>query len=127
MDSDGTVDYCKFYMPEFVDSENTTCSKSEFSSNVVSCPQGGKFTFNNFEFEETLVTKWESVCDGDSPPISIIQMFYISGLLIGSFVSGKLGDSFGRKPALMFSILLSSGGELLGCFMPEIYSYSVAR
>ena len=125
-DDDGDPDYCRFYMPSFTDQENTTCSLTDFGTQSVKCPSGGKFAFNDFEFKETLVTKWGSVC-GKSPPISIVQTLYIFGLLVGSFLSGKLADKFGRKPALMLSILISSGGELLGAFMPELYSYSVAR
>jgi len=126
-DSDGELDYCKFYMPKFIDPENKTCSTTEFDmSSAVQCPKGGKFVFRDFEFDETLVTKWGSVC-GKSPPVSIVQTVYIFGLFVGSFLFGKLADKFGRKPSLMLAILFSSIGELLGAFMPELYSYSAAR
>ena len=32
---------------------------------VVKCPPNADFTFNNFQFEETLVTEWDLVCDQD--------------------------------------------------------------
>merc|ERR1711892_555029 len=127
LDADGDPDYCKFYMPRFTDEHNNTCSSTDFDTDSVSeCHPGVKFAFAEFEFKETLVTKWENIC-GKKPLISFVQIFYIAGLLVGSFLSGKLADKFGRKPALMFSILISSGGELMGSFMPEFYSYSVAR
>ena len=34
---------------------------------------------------------------------------------------------WGRKPALLISILASSGGELVGAFMPEFWSYAASR
>ena len=34
---------------------------------------------------------------------------------------------WGRKPALLVSILASSGGELIGAFMPEFWSYAASR
>ena len=127
LDNKGNPDYCKFYQPRFTDENNKTCSRTEFdTSSVVDCPHNTKFAFSDFEFKETLVTKWGNVC-GKEVFISFLQFIYIFGLLVGSFLSGKLADKFGRKPALMFSIIISSGGELLGAFMPEFYSYSFAR
>ena len=32
---------------------------------VVKCPPNAGFTFNNFQFEKTLVTEWDLVCDQD--------------------------------------------------------------
>ena len=34
---------------------------------------------------------------------------------------------WGRKPALLVSILASSGGELIGALMPEFWSYAASR
>ena len=32
---------------------------------VVKCPPNAKFAFADFQFEETLVTEWDLVCDQD--------------------------------------------------------------
>ena len=32
---------------------------------VVKCPSNAKFAFADFQFEETLVTEWDLVCDQD--------------------------------------------------------------
>ena len=32
---------------------------------VVKCPPNADFAFNKFQFEETLVTEWDLVCDQD--------------------------------------------------------------
>ena len=50
-----------------------------------------------------------------------------AGLMIGSFLCGRLADRFGRKLALMFSVVVASCGSLAGAFMPEYYSYTASR
>ena len=63
---DGSPDYCRYYQPELVmdvDTGDQRCSNNTFNKDhVVSCPKGSQFAYNNFEFEETLVTEWDAVC-----------------------------------------------------------------
>ena len=41
----------------------SSCSRTEFDlSKVVTCSSRATFAYNNFEFEETLATEWDSVC-----------------------------------------------------------------
>ena len=77
LDNKGNPDYCKFYQPRFTDGNNKTCSRTEFdTSSVVDCSHNTKFAFSDFEFKETLVTKWGNVC-GKEVFISFLQFIYI--------------------------------------------------
>ena len=84
------------------------------------------FAYNDFEFDETLVTKWNLVCD-QKFKVSLVISMYMLGLMIGSFICGTMADKFGRKKTLFFSVLCSSCASLLGSFLPEYYSYAASR
>ena len=74
----------------------------------------------------TVVTKWDLVCkEGIKGPL--VGSAFMVGLMIGSFTLGTLSDRIGRKPTLMLSIAMSSGGGLVGTFMPEYYSFLILR
>ena len=97
-----------------------------FSEEEIDCPSSADYVYAPFEFEETLVTKWNLVC-GESAKVAMVVTMYMFGLMIGSLLCGRMSDKFGRKKTLMFSILCSSVASLLGSFMPEYYSYTVTR
>lgn len=51
----------------------------------------------------------------------------IFGALIGSFIWGMLGDKFGRKTALLASILIYSIGMLANSFVHDPLTYGIVR
>jgi len=122
--SDGTLDYCNYKRPALF--SNGTCDKSSLTSEEVKCPGNAEFAFADFQFEETLVTKWDLVCDQEYK-VSLVIVFYMVGLMIGSYGCGWLGDKIGRKKTLMLSAILSSTAGVVGAFMPEYFSYAFIR
>ena len=46
---------------------------------------------------------------------------------VGAFLFGRLGDRYGRRPALMASILLYSAMELATAFAPSLYVFIALR
>ena len=63
---DGSLDYCSYYQPKMkynLETGLSSCSRTEFDlSKVVTCSSQATFVYNDFEFEETLATEWDSVC-----------------------------------------------------------------
>ena len=112
---------------------------------VVKCPPNAEFAFADFQFEETLVTEWDLVCDQDYRSLGIA--FYMVGLMVGSFGCGWLADRIGdaiivpslhrinitsssisgRKKTFIMSAILSSTAGIVGAFMPEFFSYAFIR
>ena len=62
--SDQEPDYCKFCHPLSTDpSFPGNCIHESFSDEFIEYGSNGEYTYNNFQFEETLLTKWNLVCD----------------------------------------------------------------
>lgn len=49
------------------------------------------------------------------------------GAFIGSLIAGVLSDQIGRKPVIIISDVLFTGGSLLMAFAPEIYVLMIGR
>ncbi len=50
-----------------------------------------------------------------------------AGIIIGAYISGVLGDRYGRKNALFLSILVYSLGSIACSFVQDVESYAAAR
>ena len=51
----------------------------------------------------------------------------MSALLVGSYIIGYISDKLGRKIALILSQLIIAVGLIMGAFMPEYISFTIAR
>ena len=85
---------------------NQTSSLSSTFSVKGSCSENADFAFAEFEFESTLVTEWNWVISKykitvkvfvtaqycRTPQTSYVQLFYIFGLFVGSFLLGRVAD-----------------------------------
>ena len=85
---------------------NQTSSLSSTFSVKGLCSENADFAFAEFEFESTLVTEWNWVIFKNkitveifvtaqycrTPQTSYVQLFYIFGLFVGSFLLGRVAD-----------------------------------
>ena len=95
-------------------------------SQIVKCKSGDDFVFADFEMERTVATDNALVC-GDYFWTILIDESYMLGFLLGSFVLGRLSDKVGRRPTLLISTICCSVGNMLGCLMPNQWSYALTR
>ena len=114
-------DYCRNYLA-IKDGDSCLFNKSE----IVKCKPGDDFVYAAFEMDKTVATANDLICKDYFWTI-IIDEFYMVGLFIGSFGFGWLSDKIGRRQTLLISIITCSAGNLLGCAMPNQWSYALTR
>ena len=61
------------------------------------------YIYDNTYFDETLITKFDLVCDNEYKK-SLLGTLLIIGLLFGSLIGGFIGDRFGRKKANFLAV-----------------------
>ncbi|KAF7257912.1 hypothetical protein EG68_04571 [Paragonimus skrjabini miyazakii] len=90
------------------------------------CPFGFVFEESNYHYPGTVVAEFATVCERDWLVPTGTTLF-ILGLVIGTIVSGWLGDHIGRKK----TIILFSGVELLSglwtTLSPDYVNYVLSR
>ena len=115
-------DYCKFYTAINL---SQSCN-FDHSLPVLKCRSGDDFAYEPFEMESTVATDNNLVCENYFWTI-VVDEFYMLGLFIGSLLFGMLSDKIGRRHTLLVSNLVCAGGNLLGCLMPNHWSYGLTR
>ncbi|XP_023562817.1 solute carrier family 22 member 8 isoform X2 [Octodon degus] len=75
---------------------------------------------------DTIVTEWDLVCSSAKLK-EMAQSVFMSGILVGGLLLGKLSDRFGRKPILTFSYLLLAAAGSSTAFSPNLPAYLVFR
>ncbi|CAG5117931.1 unnamed protein product, partial [Candidula unifasciata] len=105
--------------------QGDTCNVSEFTSQLCSCDEMKTFrnwTFNNAA--STIITEWSLVCD-DSWKSSLIASVQMTGVLLGAYAGGQIGDMFGRKFSIHGSCALMVVANVVAIFSVSWQMYAV--
>ncbi|XP_039625239.1 solute carrier family 22 member 6-A-like [Polypterus senegalus] len=84
------------------------------------------WTYNRQEFNETIVTEWDLVCDVRHLK-QMSQTVYMGGILAGAIILGGLSDKFGRRRILIFSYLKLAVSGTCTAFSPSYSVFCVLR
>uniref|UniRef100_A0A8C5BUS8 Solute carrier family 22 member 6 n=1 Tax=Gadus morhua TaxID=8049 RepID=A0A8C5BUS8_GADMO len=96
---------CRYVTPQWHQLlMNSTAPPADLTSAVETeaCLDG--WTFDQSEFDSTIVTEWDLVCSL-RPLKQMSQTIYMGGVLAGAIIFGGLSDRFGRKVILSWSYL----------------------
>ena len=113
--------YCDYYRA--VRLENGSCV---FTDEILTCGRGAEFAYEPFKMDSTVAEENDLIC-GNYFWTIIIDEFFMVGVMAGSFIFGVLADRIGRRHTLLIAVLCNTFGNLLGCAMPNHWSYAISR
>ena len=101
-------------------------TSTSMSTTKISCQNG--YIWDNSTFSSTFVTEYNLVCTPSNLffQILIFSIFYLGGVL-GSFISGWISDTYGRKWCFISSLCVSVFSIVLAGFTQNIYTYLFFR
>ena len=117
--SEEKCDPCSMY--EII---GTSCSVDSFNkSKTIPCKE---FVYDKFEFEETLTTKLDLVCNKEYKR-RLLSTVMMIGLTVGSLIGGRLSDRFGRKSTMILAVLIIAPIVTFSGYAPNYESYLILR
>ncbi|XP_045197588.2 organic cation transporter protein-like isoform X2 [Mercenaria mercenaria] len=109
----------------FATNQNTSYNELNMPVNT-SEKQCDKWVYDKSTFESTFITKANLIC-GQEIARANANMILMSGILIGATSIGIISDIFGRKKALLLSILLYVVGSFGSAFAPNYALFVTCR
>lgn len=85
-----------------------------------------QLSYDRSIFKETIVTEWNLVC-GKRYLASLVQTLFMFGILVGNIIFGIWSDKVGRRPPLVFSVLMQLFCGVLDAFVPWFWVFCTFR
>ena len=117
---DASIDPCRRYSANHL----ASCNIESFNQTDIQVCQ--KFIYDTSIVEESLTTKFNLVCDMEYQQMLLGSVVMV-GLMIGSPIGGKLSDKFGRKHALLFSVLLTVPTVMFAGYSSNFWIYAALK
>ncbi|XP_038059995.1 solute carrier family 22 member 13-like [Patiria miniata] len=97
---------------------------THYDAAKVPCKKG--WEFDHSQFRTTIIEDWQLVCN-DAGETNIMTAVFFGGFMAGSFIFGVFSDWFGRKKALMVSMVIWFLGALATPFTSAPWNYYIVR
>jgi len=97
-----------------------------------SCPAPGsgivcdKYIYDKTDFDRTIVTEWDLVCDREFLA-SFTQSIFMFGISVSALLFGYLSDKYGRTKILQIALCWEILGGFFSIFANSIVLFTIAR
>lgn len=111
------------------DTDYSTIQKPNWYVDLEEVPvkiQCTEWEYDRSEYQETLTTEWDLVCDSKYMKSTAQTLFFV-GMLGGVALAGILSDKFGRKRVIVPLLLAMSVIGLVSALMPTFTSFVILR
>ncbi|XP_045198044.2 organic cation transporter protein-like [Mercenaria mercenaria] len=115
---DMNYDQCHLLNASNYDNDNRPVNASKYACK--------NWVYDKTDFEETLVSELNLVCD-ESIWQSVVKMMFFGGVLAGAFVFGMISDRIGRKKTLYISFILMFVTSVAQSWAPTLFVYILLR
>ncbi|CAG0878580.1 unnamed protein product [Darwinula stevensoni] len=119
-----TYDSCRMYNLTEEELTSWPPQAMDFTNrSQISC---SSWEYNRTIFTNTIINQYGIVCDNKYLS-QVAQSTYMFGVLIGCVLSGHLADRVGRKPVMLWSVILMLVVGVATSFAPEVISFVILR
>ncbi|XP_068604107.1 solute carrier family 22 member 13-like [Brachionichthys hirsutus] len=119
VNKDGSFESCKMFTPVDWDLE---AIEAYGINSTTGCSDG--WDYEKPKHASSTLTEFDLVCD-QSSLIALSQSIYMAGILLGVLALGTIADRFGRRVAILISLLFQVLFGVAIALSPNIYVYMV--
>lgn len=102
------------------------CNRTTVAQCGVNGAVCANYTYDTTQYESTLVTEFDLVCENERINTALKSLFYV-GFVIGALICGFFADNYGRRTTLIGVTIVGFLSDMLVSYTHSLYVYGTFR